>query len=383
MRFPIVLLLLIWAWHFSPPSLCAVDRIVFRADKTSPEQRLFGKVIVTAADGGILLQTADSALWTITPEQLVDHQQLDEQFKPLATAELSKQVMAELPGLELHATKHYLILHGTSKAYAQWVGALYERLYAAFDNFWTRKGFKLHEPETPLVVLVFADQASYAKYAQAELGENTKNVIAYYSLKSNRVTMYDLTGVETLRGPNDRRGNTQQINTMLGKPEATAMVATIIHEATHQIAFNDGLQTRFADIPYWLSEGMAVYFETPDLSNPSGWNAIGKVNPLRLPTFQESLATRGESSLESLLVNDKRFRDPQQAINAYAEAWALNYFLIKQHGDAYSKYLQMLAQKKPLVWDDPVVRLKEFHAAFGPDLKKIDLEFVKQMSKVK
>ena len=361
----------------------ALDRVVFRQGKDAPEQRLFGKLLIKAADGGLLLQTTDGRLWPIQPEEIIEHQETPDAFKALTPAELAKQLVAELPGCEVHTTAHYLICHNTSKAYAQWVGALYERLYAGFNNFWTRKGIKLRESETPLVVCVFADQTSYATYTRPELGEGTKSIIAYYSLKSNRVAMYDLTGVEALRQPGDHRGSVQQINAMLAKPEAESMVATIIHEATHQIAFNCGLHARFADIPLWVSEGMAVYFETPDLNSASGWSTIGKVNPLRLPTFREYLGGRGESSLESLLADDRRFRDPAQALNAYAEAWALNYYLLKQHGDAYVAYLKTLSQKGPMVVDDPTARLKEFKAAFGPDLKKFDGEFVKQMVKVK
>ena len=49
------------------------------------------------------------------------------------------------------------------------------------------------------------------------------------------------------------------------------VTVTVIHEATHQIAFNCGLHTRYADNPLWLTEGMALYFETPDLRSRSGW----------------------------------------------------------------------------------------------------------------
>ncbi|HZZ73427.1 MAG TPA: DUF1570 domain-containing protein [Pirellulales bacterium] len=361
----------------------ALDRLVIHQTKDGPEQRLFGRVVVEAADGGLLFETPDAMLWTAQPDQIVEHQTLPEPFRRLTSAEMAREMATEIPGCEIHTTAHYLICYNTSKAYAQWVGALYERLYQAFTNYWTRKGFKLHDPETPLVVCVFADQPSYASFTKPELGAATKSVIAFYSLKSNRVAMYDLTGEEALRRPGDRRGTLQQINAMLAKPEAESMVATIIHEATHQIGFNCGLQTRLADIPLWVSEGLAVYFETPDLNSGNGWNSIGKVNPLRLPTFQDSLSTRGENSLESLIANDARFRDPAQAVNAYAEAWALNYYLLRQHSEAYTAYLKMLAKKGPLLADDEATRLREFKAAFGPDLKKFDADFIRQMQRVK
>jgi hypothetical protein len=163
------------------------------------------------------------------------------------------------------------------------------------------------------------------------------------------------------------------------------MVATVIHEATHQIAFNCGLQQRFADIPLWVCEGLAMYFETPDLSYGKGWRTVGEVNQPRLTRFQNYLLRRPTDSLQTLLSDDKRFRggDAETAVDAYAEAWSLNYFLLRMHAKEYEAYLQRLAEKQPLVWDDPAARLKEFKACFGPDLTGLDAEFVRYMSRVK
>ena len=163
------------------------------------------------------------------------------------------------------------------------------------------------------------------------------------------------------------------------------MVATIIHEATHQIAFNCGLQQRFADIPLWVCEGLAEYFETPDMNYGKGWRTIGEVNPPRIARFQQYLAHRPNDSLQKLIVDDKRFRtgDTQQVLDAYAEAWALNYFLLRQHAKQYQNYLELMAQKPPLVGDEPAVRLKEFEDCFGDDLAVLDAEFVRYMVRVK
>ena len=181
----------------------------------------------------------------------------------------------------------------------------------------------------------------------------------------------------------DRRGTTTEINKVLARPEAEQVVATLIHEATHQIAFNSGLQTRFADIPLWVSEGIAVYFETPDLQSAKGWRTIGAVNNSRLDRFRDYLGTRPAASLKSLLSDDKRFRDTRTGLDAYAEAWALNYYLIQKHPRQYVAYLQMLADKKQLLWDDPEARLKEFQAAFGENLGQLDADFVRQMQKMR
>jgi hypothetical protein len=197
------------------------------------------------------------------------------------------------------------------------------------------------------------------------------------------MTMYDLTGMQNLRRPGDRRGSTAEINQMLARPEAEMTVATIIHEATHQIAFNCGLQTRYADIPLWVSEGIAVYFETPDLSSARGWRTIGAVNPARLTAFRQYQTRRGPGSLESLISDDRRLRDSKQALDAYAEAWALTWFLMRQRPKQYEAWLKMLSEKKQLLWDKPETRLQEFKRFFGDDLGQLDAEFIRAMNKLR
>jgi hypothetical protein len=348
------------------------------------ETTVAGKVVVKAEDGGLLVLAPDGVLWPITPEELVEHKTDGTPFAPYARQEQIKRLLAQLPeGFEVHETTHYLICHNTSRAYAQWCGSLFERLYLAFTNYWSRRGFALSEPEFPLVALVFADHPTYSQHARPELGDAVDSIIGYYSFKTNRMTMYDLTGLQSLRRPGDKRGSTAEINQMLARPEAERTVATIIHEATHQIAFNCGLQTRYSDVPLWLSEGIAVYFETPDLTSSKGWRNIGAINPVRLAAWRQYLPRRPAGSLESLLTDDKRFRDPKQALDAYAEAWGLNYFLIRQRSKQYDAYLKMLSAKSPLIWDKPETRLKEFKEAFGDDLAQLDAEFVRYMNRLR
>jgi hypothetical protein len=371
--------LILWC---APRSLSALEHVTVRHQ--GGEQTVSGQVVVTAEDGGLLLLTSDGTLWAIEPDKLVSRSADAEPFRPLSRGELTKQLLGELPsGFDIHATNHYLICYNTSREYAAWCGALFERLYKAFTNSWTRRGLKLHESEFPLVAIIFNTRASYANYSQAELGKSAESIVGYYSLRSNRVTMYDLTGIESLRGAGDRRGSSAQINLVLSRPEAEQVVATIIHEATHQIAFNSGLQTRFADIPLWVSEGIAVYFETPDLQSSKGWRNVGAVNTSRLERFREYLPQRPAASLKSLIFDDKRIRDARTALDAYAEAWALNYYLIHHRPKQYVAYLQMLSQKKQFFWDDPQTRLKEFQAAFGENLSQLDADFLRQMQKVR
>ena len=348
-----------------------------------------GRMVVEAADGGLLVEAGDGVLWTIERHELVSREELDESFEALNHDELAERLLAELPGgFRVHTTPHYVVCYNTSRAYALWTSSLLERLYKAFTNYWRRQGLEIREPEFPLPIIVFADPHTYDQASRRDLPggtgvlRGTGGIVGYYSLRSNRVNMFDLTGAEAVRDSGNRRGSLREINHMLSQPAAVPLVATIVHEATHQIAFNCGLQTRYADIPLWLCEGMAVYFEAPDLSSTRGWRGIGKVNYARLSRFQDNLPNWRDDSLENLLATDRRFRDPHTAIDAYADAWALNYYLIKYEPNAYADYLKTLAKKRPLRQDDPSTRLAEFRRHFG-NFDRLQHEFLKQMSRVK
>jgi len=361
----------------------AADSVILRRDGQT--HHVTGRVIVEAEDGGLLVVADDGFLWAVQPDELVEHKKDDKPFEPLGKEELAKRLLAELPdGFKVYTTVHYVICYNTSTAYAQWCGALYERLYRGFTNYWSQsqRGFDVKPPDAPLVAVVFQDKASYARYAKPELGDAADAIVGYYSLRTNRVTMYNLTGVGTVGGGR-RLTSAKQINAVLSSPKAAQTVATIVHEATHQIAFNCGLTQRWGDVPMWVSEGIAVYFETPDLKSRTGWRTIGAVNRTRLVQFRQYLQRRPADSLQTLLGSNERFRDAKTAVDAYAESWALNYYLLKRRPKDYVAYLKLLAEKTPLTEEEPARRLRDFQSVFGADLKGLDADFVRRMGAIR
>jgi hypothetical protein len=146
---------------------------------------------------------------------------------------------------------------------------------------------------------------------------------------------------------------------------------------------------RYADLPIWLVEGMAAYFEAPGAGTARGWSGIGRVNDRRLQTFRRNLPEWNRTSLTSLLASDDRLRDSRTAGEAYADAWALNYYLIKKHGDDYVAYVKELSKLGAL--DGPPAdesdadtsrrRLKTFTDRFGP-LEELERDFLQVMSKL-
>ncbi len=353
-----------------------MDQIVLK--RQGQEIPAEGRILVQAKDGGVALLGRDGMIWIVESKDLLKQLHDDTTFAPYDPNALAKRVLAELPhGFDVRYTAHYVFCYNTSREYAKWCGALFEELYKDFLNFWKKRGFKLVEPEFPLVAVVFADRRSYSTYAAPDLGEAAASIIGYYSLRTNRMTTYDLTGTEALSKFHKGHGSTAaEINQILAQPEAERIVATIVHEATHQIAFNCGLHNRYSDCPRWFSEGIAMYFETLDLRHARRRGNIGDINRVRLADFHAYLQRRPADSLQILLTDDRRFSDATKSIDAYAEAWTLTYYLIRQHPKQYVDYLKMLSEKRVMIWGTPEKRLDEFTQAFG-NLKKLDAEFVR------
>ena len=128
-------------------------------------------------------------------------------------------------------------------------------------------------------------------------------VLGYYDPASNRITMYDMGG--------DGNSANWQRN-----------AAVLIHEATHQMAFNTGIHSRYAPTPTWVAEGLATLFEAPGVCDSHNHTQMAdRVNRLRLRAFRQVVAPRHRPELlASIVACDELFHADVQT--AYAEAWA-------------------------------------------------------------
>ncbi len=356
----------------------ALDRVTLAEESKTVE----GRTLVEDSTGGRLIQSTDGAL-TVVPGADVGEVESDARpFEPLGPEALAEQLLADLPaGFRTYQTPHYLVCYNTSREYAQWTSSLLERLHKAFTAYWGRAGFELHEPEFPLAVIVYSTAEQFAEASRIELGPAAGSIVGYYSLATNRVGMYDLTGADQLHRNGGARVSRRDISQLLASPAAEPLVATIVHEATHQIAFNCGLQQRYADIPLWLLEGMAVYFETPDLSAGRGWRGIGKVNHRRLAIFRKNLATWSPARLAAIISSDLPLRQVRTANDAYSDAWALNYYLIHRQPKQYVEYVRLMSKRPPLQTTPEAKRLEEFQDHFG-ELGPLARELAELMQKL-
>ena len=342
-----------------------------------------GQVVVEDSVGSMLLETDEGAMVQIMADTIKSRESDAKPLERLDKEQLAQRLLEEMgPGFQVYQAKHYVVVYNTTRKYAQWTSSLLERLQKGFLAYWKKRGCDVKEPESPLAVVIFGDKDSYLQYAREELGAAAGTAIGYYSFQSNRITMYDLTGMQALRREDSRRGSLHDITAMLSEPEAAPLVATIVHEATHQIAFNCGMQKRYADNPVWIAEGLAMFCETPDLFSNRSWSGIGKVNYDRWDLYRDNANDDKILPLESLIVDDSRFRNSRTAVNAYAEAWAWTYFLATWHTDELVAYLKDIADKPLLTPQDKKGRLADFAKHFGSDFAKLEDEFYRRMSRI-
>jgi len=364
-------------WQCAFASFASADKLVVKRD--GQEETINGELLYTALDKSILFESTDGQLHIFIADQIV---KMDEEVETLPTMDhekLGKSLLADLPkGFKIHTTRNYVIAYRTEHEIAEWIEDLYEkRLFKEFGRFSkTKLKYGLDVSRFPLPVVVFGSRPEYDAYVFRELGVEPGSMIAHYSQMTNRVALYDLTFDV---GGGD--GGKRRLKDVLKLPDAIPMVTTIIHEGTHQLMFNRGMQTRLADGPLWLNEGMANWFETPDPKKGIGWHRPGLVNAFRMVQLRKYLPNRPANSLETLISTDERFRG-DGAFDAYAESWALMHFLLKRRTKQFRAYLKAIANKRPGIPVDAETRLAEFTKHFR-DLEKLDKAFLKYIKKLR
>ena len=330
-----------------------------------------GRVVVEGGDGGVLLEGRDGALHAIAAARLLERTPTGEPFAPLNGAELAAALAEDLgPGAATRVTPRFAIASTASPDFTAWAGDLLEAVHAGFVEEFA--------PPRPLAaalpVLILKDRAAFEAFAarpdQAARGVNPTLSQGYYDPVSNRIVLYDFAGSPSPLG-GAHRGSIRE-----RAANRQANVATVAHEAVHQLAYNAGLHARLADNPVWLTEGLAMQAEATDRRAPLGWRGFdGGVNPARSRAFREALAARRRdrrlrdaNPLPALLGSDAVFADPAVAAAAYAASWALVRHLRAERPEAFAAYLTDLAALPPLAPASEENRLAAFRQRFGDDL---------------
>ncbi len=331
---------------------------------------------------------------------------LSSTFQSLPTTELRNQLSREFgKEFEVGTTRRYLVLapRGKASSYA----AVFEDQYATLQRYFKTRGFTLADPQFPLVAIVFPNRQQFVDYAHNDGAKSMTGMLGYYSPRTNRVALYEsreksvaLSAVDSASGgrqPPDAFDFTDAVRLTSRSSGAlrpafaesqplplfgtgqSDLQATMIHEATHQIAYNIGLHSRLGETPRWVVEGMATVFEPDGVRDSSaGWNVKQRINRERFIGFQNFVKQRRQpKSLKAFLEGESLYNSAVS--DFYAQSWALSFFLIETRSRNFSTYLKRIAARDPFAEYRPQERVADFQAAFTPDLDLLDAQFLRYM----
>jgi hypothetical protein len=250
--------------------------------------------------------------------------------------------------------------HGS---YEKWA-APFEELYQRFRNYFSSRGISLAEPEFAMVAVVLNTRQEFDLFLVRHSAPDS-NVLGYYSPRSNRIITYQ-PGVSA-------SGHSIDLQDL----------STIVHEATHQTAYNTGIHSRYSVTPRWASEGLAVMFESRGVNNSAYFGRREeRIHQDQLSTLLRA-DTQSDSTLPTvaqLIANDDSFRsDPGYS---YALAWGLTFYLAENHPREYVRYLERMASVADFDDYGSAQRLNDFADAFGGNVDDLEHRMWRYLKKL-
>ena len=311
----------------------------------------------------VYLLARDGRLWDFVPGNTNRFRKTSSHFSSYSAAEIRARLERELAGkLIVTGTGHYLVAHPPGKeAWAQ----RFEELYRSIVNYFSLRGLRVHEPEFPLVAVVWGSREDFQRHAASEGSPVRPACWDTTRRSSNRVTLYD-------QGAGVSGRNAWQQNE-----------ATIIHEATHQMAFNTGIHNRFVIHAALARRGLGHDVRSA--------GRLGLAQSLAVERAHQPHATGRVSPVAQERSQDRRLcrtcSDPTACFEtnpsaAYAEAWAWALFLTETFPQKFGQYVQKVASRPNFEAYPSARRMSDFTSVFGDDLRRLEKHFLSFMDQL-
>jgi len=278
-----------------------------------------------------------------------DYKVLSNDFTPMSQSMMVAKLKKEFgKRYTVSRTPNFLVVHPHGD-YQKWAKP-FEDLNKRFGAFFSSRGHKLEKPQFPMVAVVLNTRGEFDRMLKGHYSADPY-MLGYYSPRSNRIITYD---------------QTQNAG------ESIFDTNTIIHEATHQTAFNRGVHNRFGERSTWMSEGLACMFEAEGVHNSYiHTKRKDRINSARLYAIQKAIKEGdAKGKLEKIVRNDDLFRSNNQL--AYAYSWGLTFYLTETKPREYLRFLTEDARRENFSAYSSKLRLQTFAKAFGSDLDNLE-----------
>jgi len=325
--------------------------------RTDEGEQSIGKIQI-AIGSSLVIQQPDGRLVT---RPISEVKKTDKPFEGIDRKELEERLQEEHPGFRTFTSRHFIFVYNTSNEFAQGTMRIMESMLPGVMAHAKRQKIDVHDPEVPLVVIMFATEREYKDFAQLPDG-----VVAYYDTIENHVVMYE-------------------------KPTQTPFkwdlyirqaISTISHEGAHQILHNIGVQQRLSRWPMWISEGIAEYYAPTQFGKRMRWKGAGDINDMRMFELESYLKARDATQADGTMVDDTVGAGSLTS-TGYASAWALTHYLATRKKLEFDKFMKKVSELRPLEGaidrgnDGKVSSNQEvFKEHFGDDFAEIEREVV-------
>jgi len=323
---------------------------------------------------------------------------------------------------EVSRGPHVVLLHQQTADEALERVDLLERVITTYYLMFAAQGIELPIPRSRFASVFFAEHKDYLEYLRGANLEVFRSTRGYFHPTLNAVLAYDSRSAgalkalsETLaarrselaalrqtldrlppqgrllvelRGESPRAMSRSQARKALdswqGDVNRRALVleldrrsvdlGTAAHEMVHQLVAASRLAPHHDDFPIWLHEGLAAQFE---VIRGGRWAGVGRAHELRLPDWR----SRTRRTPLPLLIEDQGFGRGYQK-DAYAQAWALVYFLRKEHPREFLTFLDLLRTPGGALPRSKDRASTAFQRAFGENLDGLEQDWHRYLDRV-
>lgn len=331
--------------------------------------------------------------------------------EPLAENPQTEKTLRSIvtrPGMKIDTSSHFILLHDTKskpeaghkKNRAHERLDLLEKVYESFLLLFHAQDVQLDIPTERMMVVLFENYDDFHDYATGlspalasadGFWEQIRNVSYFYDhgtsemfklLEKLQTELHKVQADAKKNKDPDTINMVKVIDLLIAQEKENSDITVVSHEATHQMAGNTGLLPRHVEIPRWVHEGLATYFEAP---GDATWAGIGAVNDLRLAFYRALEKDRVHSNID-FIVGDQIFdyaRSHGAVLHGYGQAWALTHFMLETHIKDFVAFYRVLGEMPPDVALNPDLLQQLFSRIFGSDHKGLDQEWRGYMRSLK
>lgn len=282
----------------------------------------------------LVLMFPSGRMQNIPWQQLQPLHLSDQPFSPSTIPILQRELQQEFGSRYRVQHSHDFLVVQPMDSRENW-SARMQQFLGNVQSYFSARQFPMSAPKFPMVAVVLPNRATFEAYAESQGDTISEHYLAYYSLMSNRVVLYE-------------------------NSKADRQLATVYHEAFHQIAFNSAIHFRTASPPRFIAEGMATAFEAPGMhDHRRSGDRSDRMHPIYQRLSHQFLQSPTLAhDLETLLVEDRAFDvDPTKA---YCLSWAVCFYLMEFHPQKFSRYLQNAHSVEPFRQYGETKRLSDF-----------------------